>query len=75
MSECEQEVYRAVYRDLGSVIGHLDICVDRPELFRDNGVHLYELCLEILLQDLQSGLHPEVAGFPLPSVPLTVYLV
>ena len=35
-----QEVRRAVCDGLGSVIGHQEIHADRPELFRQDGVHL-----------------------------------
>ena len=51
-----REVYRAVCHGLRSVIGHQEICGDRPELFRHDGVHLSERGLDIFLKDIQGGL-------------------
>ena len=44
-------------KGFGFVIGHPDIRLDRPKLFRIHGVHLSDLGLELFLRDLQRGLH------------------
>ena len=51
-----REVCRAVCDDLGLVIGYQEIHADRPELFRQDGVHLSDRGLEIFLADIKGGL-------------------
>ena len=50
------KVCREVCNGLGLVIGHQEIRVNRPELFRHNGVHLLNMGLEIFLKDFKGGL-------------------
>lgn len=57
------EIRRALERSLGQFLLHSEIRVDRPELYRDDGVHLSEVGLDIFLQDLQQGLW-EGLGLP-----------
>ena len=58
-----KEVCRAMVKGLGSVIGHPEIRLDQPELYRGDGVHLSEAGLEIFLRDLCRGLHAEIFGW------------
>ena len=53
---------RAVCNGLGSVIGHQEIRVNRPELSLHNGMHLSDIGLEIFLADL-GGLLLELVGW------------
>ena len=55
-----KEVCRAVLKGLGSVIGHLEICLDRLWLYRGDGVHLSDAGLEVFLTDLYMGLQAEI---------------
>lgn len=55
-----REVCRAVRSSFGSVVGHPGICLNKPELFRSDGVHLSDLGLQLFLEDLQRGLQVEV---------------
>ena len=57
-----REVIKVVCKDLFAVSGQLDICLSRPALYRSDGVHLFELKMEIFLRDLQRGLRSEVIG-------------
>ena len=50
-----KDVYRTMSRGLGSVIGHLDIHLDRLELYRGDGVHLSEQGIQIFLRGIQRG--------------------
>ena len=52
------EVCQAVCNGLRSVIGHHEIHVNRPELFRMDGVHLSDRGLEIVLVGLREGAAP-----------------
>ena len=51
-----REVGRAVCGSLGQVIGHHRIRLDRPELYRPDGVHLSEHGLDVFLEDVKGGL-------------------
>uniref|UniRef100_A0ABM5FV92 SGNH hydrolase-type esterase domain-containing protein n=1 Tax=Pogona vitticeps TaxID=103695 RepID=A0ABM5FV92_9SAUR len=51
-----REVGRAVCGSLGQVIGHHRIRLDRPELYRPDGVHLSERGLDVFLEDVKGGL-------------------
>ena len=45
---------------LGLVISHPEIVSHRPELYRNDGVHLSELGMGLFLKDLQGGLRDEM---------------
>ena len=57
-----REVCRAMHQGLGSVIGHLDIRLEMPGLYRGDGICLSDQGMEIFLTDLQWGLRAEVFG-------------
>ena len=44
----------------GSVILYPDIRVSCPELYREDGLHLSDLGLDLFLPDLQGGLRAEI---------------
>ena len=54
--QVNREVCRAVCYGLGSVIGHQEICADRPALFHQDGVHRSDRGLEIFLTEIKGGL-------------------
>lgn len=51
---------QAVRNGLGSVVDHPQLRVEGPDLFRVDGVNLYDMELDLFLQNLQGGLHAEV---------------
>lgn len=51
-----RETKRAWNAGLGQFLLHSEIGLDKPELYRDDGVHLSEKGLDVFLQDLQQGL-------------------
>ena len=57
-----REVCRGICSGLGPVIGHCRIQVEKPDLFRSDGVHLSDTCLEAFLEDIRGGLLAELEG-------------
>lgn len=51
-----REIGRAKCGGLGQFLPHPELCIDTPELYLSEGVHLSELGLDIFLRDLQQGL-------------------
>lgn len=47
MKNAHREVRHALMGGLGKFINHPELVVDRPELFRSDGVHLSKLLLDI----------------------------
>ena len=54
------EVFRGICSSPGSVIGHHRIQVEKPELFRSDGVHLSDAGMDVFLEEIKAGLLVEL---------------
>ncbi|KAJ7341298.1 hypothetical protein JRQ81_005231, partial [Phrynocephalus forsythii] len=57
-----QEICKAVRQGRDSMIGHTGITHNRPELFRQGGVHLSDEGMQLLMDDLRRGLLAALKG-------------
>lgn len=51
-----REIKRALLGGLGQYLPHPELRLERPDLYRSDGVHLADEGLDIFIQDLQQGL-------------------